>query len=168
MIVRNVHTRRLPVPARAAGPLLDGLAGPDDRLWPTEHWPRMAFDRGLVPGAHGGHGPIRYRVTAHDPGRCARFVFEPPARGIAAGLAGEHCFEIEPAGAGACVLRHVIEGTARGTMRIKWPLVVRPLHDALVEDALDRAERHLTGGVVAPARWSRWVRLLRLALRRPG
>jgi hypothetical protein len=165
MIVRNLHTRRLPVPARTAGALIDGLSGPDDRLWPAG-WPRMAFDSGFVPGAHGGHGPVRYRIAAHEPGRCVRFTFEPPARGLAAGLVGEHRFEVEPAGPDACVLRHVIEGEAFGAMLLKWPLVIRPLHDALVEDALDRAELHLTGGVTAPARWSRWVRLLRKAVRR--
>jgi hypothetical protein len=166
MNVRNVHARRLPVPAAAAGVLLDGLAGSDDPIWPGDAWPRLKLAGGLVPGARGGHGPVRYRVAAHEPGRHARFAFEPPRRGFAAGLTGEHRFEVEPAGDAACVLRHVVEGRASGTMRLKWPLVVRPLHDALVEDALDRAERRLTGAVATPARWSPWVRLLRRVIRR--
>lgn len=166
MKVRNVHTRRLPVPAAAAGALIDGLSSPTDALWPGDGWPRMRLDGGLLPGARGGHGPVRYRVAAHEPGRRVRFAFEPPRSGFAAGLTGEHRFEVEPAGDGTCVLRHVIEGRAAGTMLLKWPLLVRPLHDALVEDALDRAERRLTGGVATPARWSRWVRLLRRQMRR--
>ncbi|MEM1418366.1 MAG: SRPBCC family protein, partial [Myxococcota bacterium] len=47
-----------------------------------------------------------------------------------------------------------------------WSLVVRPLHDALIEDAFDNAERALTGDVARPARWSLRVRLLRRVLDR--
>lgn len=165
MIVRNVHARHLPVPAAAAGALLDGLAGPDDRLWPRG-WPPMRLEGGLRPGARGGHGPIRYRVAAHERGRCARFVFEPPAAGFAAGLRGVHRFEVEPVGAAACTLRHVLEVEARLPSWLKWHVVIGPLHDALLEDALDGAERQLTGAVASPARRSAWVRLLRRALRR--
>ncbi|AZS71029.1 hypothetical protein DDE74_08815 [Streptomyces lydicus] len=38
---------------------------------------------------------------------------------------------------------------------------LRPLHDAAPEDSLDRAERACTGTVARPARWSRYVRMLR-------
>jgi hypothetical protein len=43
-------------------------------------------------------------------------------------------------------------------------LVFRPLHDALIEDSLDRAEHAVTGIVARPARWSGTVRQLRLRL----
>jgi hypothetical protein len=45
-----------------------------------------------------------------------------------------------------------------------WSTVVRPLHDALIEDALDNAERETTGTVAEPAGWSWWVRTLRRVL----
>jgi len=44
--------------------------------------------------------------------------------------------------------------------------VFRPLHDALAEDALDKAERALLGGVKRPARWTWRVRLPRSLMRR--
>ncbi|UNO43730.1 DUF2867 domain-containing protein [Streptomyces sp. MST-110588] len=39
----------------------------------------MRFDRPLGVGAYGGHGPVRYRVSAYDPGRRIRFDFTSPA-----------------------------------------------------------------------------------------
>ncbi|MGW3967282.1 hypothetical protein ACWED2_46225 [Amycolatopsis sp. NPDC005003] len=37
----------------------------------------------------------------------------------------------------------------------------RPLHDALLEQLLDRAESAVTGRVERPVRWSPYVRFLR-------
>lgn len=48
----------------------------------------------------------------------------------------------------------------RGWARITWPLVFRPMHDACMEDAFDRAELACTGTVSRPARWSSYVRFL--------
>ena len=151
MRIVNVHERRS---SGDPGALIDGLASPADRLWPHDRWPRMRFDRGLVAGARGGHGPIRYEVAEHLPGRLARFRFTAPR-----GLEGEHRFERD-----GSMLRHVLEGRATGKMLVAWPLVFRPLHDALIEDALDRAEAAVGGQPVAQRRWSPWVRLLRRAL----
>lgn len=47
-----------------------------------------------------------------------------------------------------------------GRRVLLWPTVVRRLHDALVEDLLDNAERATTGHVDHPAVWSRSVRVL--------
>jgi hypothetical protein len=169
--MRNVHQRRFPVPAAKAAPLLDRLASPDDVLWPDDSWPKMRLDRPLGVGAAGGHGPIRYSVTAYEPGRRVEFTFAPEMR-----FSGTHTLSIEdgvePAGEGACVIRHVLVGRARGRMRLGWPLVIRWLHDACLEDLLDNAEEALTGRVAAPARWSWWVRFLRARMgsrrRRPA
>ena len=46
-------------------------------------------------------------------------------------------------------------------MRLLWPLGVRWIHDAVLEDLLDRAEAAVGAGPARPARWSPWVRLLR-------
>jgi len=168
--MRNVHQRRFPVPAAHAAPLLDRLASADDVFWPDESWPKMRLDRPLGVGAAGGHGPIRYSVTAYEPGRRIEFTFAPVTR-----LRGTHTLTVEdgvePEGEGACVIRHVIEGRPFGLMVCGWPLVFRWLHDALLEDALDNAEEALTGRVLAPARWSPWVRFLRARMasrRRPA
>jgi hypothetical protein len=39
----------------------------------------------------------------------------------------------------------VAEGRISRRMLIVWPLVIRFLHDALIEDLLDRAELEVTG-----------------------
>src|SRR5918992_289513 len=87
MRIESVHTRELPVPVEELGRLLDTLAGPDDRIWPIERWPNdpILFDRPLSVGAKGGHGPIRYTVTAYEPGRLIEFEFDPGS-----GLRGLH------------------------------------------------------------------------------
>ncbi len=158
MQVRNVHTRRLDVPASAVGELLDSAGSRSDRLWPRG-WPRMKFDQPLSVGVRGGHGPIRYFVEAYEPGKNVRFRFTGPR-----GFDGYHSLEIELDGDGACVLRHVIEMRARGIAVVTWTVVFGPLHDALIEDLLDRAEHELELGTPRTP-WSPWVRFLRWVLR---
>lgn len=163
-MIRNVHDRELAVPAEEAGALLDTMGGPGDALWPVPAWPAMCLDRPLRVGSAGGHGPIRYRVTGYSPGRMLECTFDP---GI--GLVGTHMLTVEPLGPGSCRLRHELRGRLSGTGRLTWPLAIRWLHDALLEDLLDRAERRLGGRPARPARWSPWVRLLnRFAAARVG
>ncbi len=159
MKVHNVHERRLSVPSPQAGALLDGLASSADRLWPGDRWPAIRLDRPIEVGAVGGHGPIGYVVDGYEPGRSVRFRFLYPRRFV-----GHHRFEVLPAAPSHTLLRHVVEMDARGPAALVWLLAIRPLHDALLEDALDNAERAL-GGVPAPRRWSWWVRLLRRGFR---
>lgn len=159
MRVLNVHERVLPVPAAAVGALLDTLASADDRLWPHAAWPRMAFDGPLAVGAHGGHGPIRYHVEQYEPGRSLRFRFDAPR-----GFDGYHALVVESRGANACSLRHELAMRTHGMAMLSWPFVYRPLHDALLEDALDRAQRELAT-LERPAKWSWYVRTLRAILK---
>lgn len=154
MQVRNVHRRPI-TSGRVAADLVDGLASSDDRLWPHDRWPAMRLDRGLEVGSRGGHGPVRYHVVAYEAGRSVRFRFDAPR-----GFDGTHGFDVVDRD-GDAELVHVLEARLTGPARLSWPLVFRPLHDALIEDALDRAVR-ATGEVPdPPARWSRTVRLLR-------
>lgn len=161
MRVRNVHERWLPLAPAEAAALLDGLASRDDRFWPQERWPAMRLDRPLGVGARGGHGPIRYVVTAHEPGRRVEFRFEAPR-----GFDGIHTLALVEDGT-RVRMRHVIEMDVRGPALLSWPLVFRPLHDALLEDALDKAERGRERFRETPARWSCWVRTLRRLLAPP-
>lgn len=152
-VVRNEHERVIEAPAAAVGALFDRLSAPDDPVFPTPAWPAMTFDGPLAVGATGGHGPVRYRVAEYEPGRRVRFDFTDPEGGF-------HEIAVEPLGERRCRVRHVLEAEPRGLDRILWPTVVRPVHDTMVEEVLDNAERAATGACARPVRWSRWVRLL--------
>lgn len=155
-MVTNVHERRLAVPVEQVGALLARLGRPGDPLWPATRWPPMVLAGPLAVGVRGAHGPIRYRVTGYVPGRTIEFTFAP---GV--GMRGTHTFVADRVDNGCSVLRHVIDARTAGSMRLVWPLAMRWLHDAVVEDLMDRAEVVLDVGPATPARWSPWVRLLR-------
>lgn len=153
--VLNQHATVLAAGVEDVARLVDGLTGPDDRLWPRQVWPAMRLDRGLAPGSAGGHGPIRYHVESYQPGERIDFRFDGPR-----GFDGTHSLFIEPLGAGETRLRHVIDMRLQGPALLTWPLLFRPLHDALIEDALSLAEV----GTGMPPRlrpWSLYVRVLR-------
>ena len=154
MKVVNVHQRLLHAPPEKVGALIDTLASPADALWPGRAWPRMKFDRPLGVGARGGHGPIGYDVEAYTPGQMIRFRFTAPR-----GFDGWHGFEVLEATSAHCVLEHRIEMTARGMALLIWPLVVRHMHDACVEDALSQAQASL-GNTPKPVPWPARVRFL--------
>jgi hypothetical protein len=157
-MIRNIHERVMHAPPTEVGTLIDGLASEHDRLWPSDRWPAIRLDRPLGVSASGGHGFIRYSVSDYEPGRRVEFRFDPRT-----GLAGRHWFEVGSR-EGRTTLRHTLEAAPRGRTRIAWPLIYQWLHDALIEDALDRAEMATAGRPVRARRWSPWVRLLRAAL----
>jgi hypothetical protein len=138
--------------------MLDSLASSEDSLWPHRQWPAMKFDRPLEPGAVGGHGPIRYSVEEYEPGSHVLFKFKAPR-----GFNGTHGFWVEPLDPDHARLRHVLEMRASGPALVSWTFIFRPLHDALIEDALDCAE-HATGATPRPRGWSAWVKALRWML----
>lgn len=160
MRVRNIHERVITASSEQLGTLLDTLASGDDRLWPRERWPAMRFDRPLGVGAVGGHGPIRYFIANYRPQRSILFTFTGPP-----GFQGQHGFEIERVDDQRALLRHRLEMVASGRARLSWTLVFCPLHDALIEDALDKAEQQL-GQAPLPRNWSLWVRTLRTIMAR--
>jgi hypothetical protein len=159
MKVLNVHQRLFPADLAQVGALIDSLSSKDDRLWPHESWPRMKFDRVLSVGADGGHGPVRYEVESYEPGRAIFFRFKAPA-----GFIGTHGYFVDEDARGVR-LQHVLEMETRGPALFSWPLVFRRLHDALIEDSLDKAERTLTGTTRRPASWSIAVRAFRSAFK---
>ena len=160
-MVNNRHQRTLPARPAVVGQLIDGLAGHEDRLWPTEQWPAMCLDRPLGVGARGGHGPVRYCVEAYTPGEAIRFRFQAPT-----GFDGYHEYVVIPLPDGGALLRHSVVMRTAGPARLSWPLLYRPLHDALIEDSLDKASRSLDLTVPARRQWSGRVRLLRTVARR--
>lgn len=160
MGVYNVHERLLAAKGSEVGALLDTLSSAGDGLWPHRSWPAMKFDRPLAPGAAGGHGPVRYTVTTYVPSLWVRFTFSGPR-----GFHGFHEYVVLPVDEMHTVLRHTLAMNTSGPARITWPLIWRPLHDALLEDSLDRAERACAGTVAHPVRWGPYPRLLRGLLR---
>jgi len=160
MAVVNVHERVLNASITEVGKLIDDLASANDKLWPHDRWHAMKFDRPLSVGAVGGHGPIRYTVESYQPSQRIQFRFTRPK-----GFLGSHRLEVEAMEGEKAKLRHIIEMRVQGMERLSWPLAIRPLHDALIEDALDRAEVS-TGGQPVKRNWSLWVRFLRRVMSR--
>ncbi len=156
-MIRNVHSREYEAPPEAAEALLSTLGGEEDRLWPAFRWPAMRFKGPREPGQAGGHGPIRYTIEAWEP-RFARFRFTAPK-----GFHGHHQFRIEALPGGRIRLSHEVEMEAQGRAYLTWALGIRWLHDALLEDALDRASGIL-GHALPPRPLGLWVRFLRRAL----
>lgn len=154
MRVSNVHERLIPQPVHVVGRLLSTLSSDNDRMWPTENWPAMTFDRPLQVGATGGHGPIGYFVEQFVPGDRVVFRFLQPK-----GFDGTHSFVIVPH-EGGTILRHELRMRASLSAAIKWLFMYRPLHDALIEDALFKAAQNF-GDPGPRAKWSGYVRWLR-------
>ena len=155
MSVLNRHARRYPEDPEVVGTLIDGLGSEEDRIWPTERWPALTMDGPLTGSPKGGHGPIRYHVQEYEKGRRIVFRFTGPP-----GFHGTHRFEVHPA-PGGCELEHVIEMRVRESAILSWPLLFRPLHDALLEDALDKVEAHIRGEDWQPRPFPWTVRTLR-------
>lgn len=156
--MKNAHERTVEGRPDEVWELVETLATPNDKLWPREPWPKMKLDSGITVGSRGGHDDVRYFVERIDPGRSIVFRFEPPT-----GLDGIHTFEVIPSES-ATKIRHSIEAKPTGTMRVAWPLMVRWLHDALIEDGFDVAEAALSGAPVNRSRHSFYVRQLIRAL----
>jgi hypothetical protein len=97
-------------------------------------------------------------VEEYVPGRLVRFRFSAPR-----GFHGFHCLEVFEPADGRAGLKHTIAMKTSGWALLTWPLIFRPLHDALIEDAWSKAERSL--GLPEQFRpWSPWVKSLRWLL----
>jgi hypothetical protein len=151
----NVHERRIAVPATRVGALLDTMASNDDRFWPHENWSAIKFDRPLQVGATGGHGTAPYTVTSYAPGKHIRFEFRGERDGY-------HEFTLQEAGDWTCLLRHTTKVRLTVKSAYRWYVQIRPLHNALIEDLLDKVEGQLTS-LEWPQVWSARVRRLRQA-----
>jgi hypothetical protein len=158
MRIRNVHERHLDAPPERVGAILDTLSSANDRLWPHDKWPAQQLDRPLGVGARGGHGPVRYAVSAYVPGRIAEFRFD--GTGLTADWDGRHLFEVIPRRSHV-ILRHTIDAECNPKPWLTWFVMIRPMHNALIEDALDRAQSAVGQAVKRPSRWGLPVKLMR-------
>jgi hypothetical protein len=155
-MVHNVHEREIAAPGNEVGELIDSLSGQSDRLWPRNQWPAMRLDGPLRLGAAGGHGPVRYFVTHYEPGRWVEFQFTSPS-----GFNGHHSFAAISLTENSTLLRHELSMSPSGTALFTWPLFFRPVHDALIEESLDRAEIDCGSSPVLAHRRSFWTKVLR-------
>lgn len=155
-MVHNVHEREIAARRETVGALIDSLGSKADRLWPREAWPAMRLDAPLGVGAAGGHGPVRYTVTRYEPGLRVEFRFTGPA-----GFHGHHAFVASARAEGSTLLRHELTLSPTGPAIVTWPLFFRPLHDALIEECLDRAEHECGTPPRRPYRRTAWTKLLR-------
>jgi hypothetical protein len=145
--IRNVHEREFLAAAADVGAFVDDPA----RMWPRR-WPPLRDDR---------IGFLRHELLEHLPQRRRHFRITGPR-----GFTGWHGWDVVETGA-RTLLRHEVEAQCRGWVRLGWPLVIRPIHDALHEDVLDEAARVL--GQAPPERaWTSRVRFLRWAIRKGG
>lgn len=119
----------------------------------------MKLNPQLRAGATGGHGPIQYFVEDYIPGSYIQFRFTYPK-----GFDGYHRFDVVQKH-DALILQHTLEINPKGFARISWPLIYRPLHDALIEDALATAQLNLQQQPEIIS-WSPWVKFLRWVLSR--
>lgn len=115
---------------------------------------------GIGEGGEGAEHALVAQVAAYAPGTWVRFAFSGPR-----GFNGFHEFAVLPVDGQHTVLRHTLAMRTRGPARLSWPLAFRWMHDACLEDSLDRAEAACTGTVSHPSRWSPYVRLLRALAR---
>jgi hypothetical protein len=149
----NVHERTIAAPAARVGALLDTLASADDKFWPHENWPSVKFNLPLEVGAIGGHGTGPYTVSSYTPGQHIRFEF-------GAGRLGFHEFRVQQIDDTTCLLRHMTNARLKFNSAWRWYFLIRPLHNALIEDLFDKVEGQVAK-VVHPQVWSSRVQKLR-------
>lgn len=158
MKVTNIHSRDYPVDSKTIWTHLSKLSTKEDPIWPFETWPRMILRPGLVEGATGGHGPIRYTVEKIVDGEEIKFRFTGPK-----GFNGFHVLKVDGDN-NFCKLTHEIRMETSGLAHFTWPLAIRHLHDALIEDAFTKLERVLELPQKVQ-KWNPWVRVLRYWLK---
>ncbi len=155
MNVLNIHTRVIDQPFEVVSLLLDTLASEGDTIWPYENWPKMKFKDGLQEGSKGGHGLVRYSIEKYIPQKFIQFKFSKPS-----GFNGIHKLEINELENQSTELKHTIDAKMEGIAILTWPLFIRPLHNALLEDAFDKIENRYSAHTKT-TKWSIWVRFLR-------
>ena len=160
MKITNIHKRIIAQPKDDISNIFNTLSSSDDQLWPKEKWPPMIFKNGFTIGSIGGHGPIKYSATKYIPGNFIEFTFMEPEE-----FKGVHRFEIIETEKFSTELKHTIEMTLSTKGLLIWYIAIKWLHDALIEDCLDKAEnKFLT--TKKETKWNFWVIFLRNRLRK--
>lgn len=159
MKVLNIHQRTINTSKDQVIDLIKSLSTKNDLVWPTENWPKMKLDKGLMPGSMGGHGPIRYYIEDLNIESFITFRFQKPD-----GFFGVHRFDIKELAKNKTEIQHTIDMETKGTASIKWLLAIRSLHNALIEDAFDKIENRFNRSQ-KKSQWNIWVKSLRAILK---
>ncbi len=120
----------------------------------------MIFKNGLMEGARGGHGPIKYSIQKYKPGVQIEFNFIKPD-----GFIGIHKFEIEEIDSTKTEIKHTVKMYLSGKGILIWYFAIKWLHDALLEDCLDKVENNFSKEKVN-TKWNFWVVTLRKILKK--
>lgn len=155
MKVLNTHKRILNQPKSKIVELLETLSAENDKIWPKDKWPAMKFKGGIKVGAKGGHGPIRYSVEKYDPNKIIQFRFLKPN-----GFYGVHKFEVKELTKQKTEIKHTIDMSTRLKGTLIWIFGIRALHNALIEDGLDKLENNFLEKKKS-TNWNFRVRFLR-------
>mgnify|MGYP003745620701 FL=1 len=155
MKVLNVHKRIINQPKNEVSEILKTLATENDKIWPKEKWPQMKFKDGIKIGAKGGHGPIRYLVEEYNPNEIIQFRFLKPN-----GFNGIHKFEINELSKEKTEIKHTLDMNTVGKGTLIWIFGIRSLHNALIEDGLDKLENDFLENKKL-SKWNFWLRFLR-------
>ena len=138
---------------------METLATDHDKVWPKDKWPKMRLDKGLEKGSKGGHGPIKYYIKDHVRGEKLVFQFTRPN-----GFFGVHRFDIQEVEQSQTLLTHTIDIKVNLKGWILWYAGIKWLHDALIEDGLDRIHNQINKETKTTP-WNFWVRILRGVLK---
>ncbi len=155
MKVLNIHTRIIDQPIKSIIPIFESLASQNDRIFPIEHWSKMKLFGAKKVGTKAGHGIIKYTISKYISGKIIQFEFTSPK-----GFKGHHKFELSAIDIDKTELTHVINMKTTGHGTFFWIFVIRWLHDALLEDCLDKVENHFLTTALK-SKWSPWVEILR-------
>jgi hypothetical protein len=161
MRVKNIHIREINAPKSEIAKLFRTLATDNDRVIPTEKWSSMKLDKGLQVGSKGGHGPIRYTIVDYQQDDSITFQFD------LKGFDGFHKFEIVEKEPGRTTITHIVDTRTSGLATLKWHFAIRWLHNAYIEDTLDKVENNFLNDKKR-TEWSWWVKKLRKLMKPPS
>lgn len=162
MQVINSHNRIISQPIEKVSQLFKTLATSEDRIWPYENWPAIRFKDGIKVGSKGGHGRIRYTIIKYVEGKYIKFKFSKPE-----GFNGTHHLKIEHNAECSTIISHEINAHLSFKASCFWVIVIRWLHDALIEDAFDKVENYFSTDK-RDTKHNFWVKFLRGVYKRPS
>jgi hypothetical protein len=162
MKVRSAHEREMSGSIEQAIEIVKTYGTLNDQMHPDELWPKIRSVEPDGPPAVGKvyiRGAVRFMITFFNIGPTKAhygWKFIEPA-----GFNGRHESQVEDIGNRRLRFKTFVEIELRGIkFIILWFLIMRPFHNAVVEDCLDKAERKL-GNSPKGREWSLWVKLLR-------